>query len=75
MTYDQWHELTEAQRQAVRDLANRQRGESNGAGYENDLEEMIRQAEAPCGPIYPYVGIPNWHGMFIGIEADGHTHS
>ena len=22
-----------------------------------------------------YVGIENWHGMFVGIEPDGYTHT
>ncbi len=66
MTYDQWHELTDEQRQAFRNLQER-------SGIE--LEEMIRQAFAPGGAMCPYVGIPDFHGMFVGIEPDGYTHS
>jgi hypothetical protein len=35
---------------------------------------MIRDAYAPSG-LCPYVGIPDFHGMFVGIEPDGYTHT
>jgi len=37
--------------------------------------EFLESAYAPAGTIAPYVGIPDWCGMFLGIEPDGYTHS
>jgi len=37
-------------------------------------EAIIARAYAPAG-YNTYVGVPDWCGMFIGIESDGYTHS
>lgn len=66
MTQKDWDEkLTKEQRQAMRDLA-------ADSGY--TLESLIEQSLPPAG-IFPYVAIPNFHGMYVGIEPDGYTHS
>jgi hypothetical protein len=38
--------------------------------------DFLEQAIAPSGGvIHDYVAIPNFHGMYVGIEKDGYTHS
>ncbi len=58
--------LTEQQREAMHNLQER-----SGIPW----EEFLAKAHAPSGKIFDYVGIPNFHGMYVGIEADGYTHS
>jgi len=65
MTKDQWRDLTVAQRNAFRDLQER-------SGIK--LDALIASAYAPT-PLCEYVGIPDFHGMFVGIEPDGYTHT
>jgi hypothetical protein len=65
MTNEEWQDLTIAQRNAFRDLQER-------SGLE--LDALIASAYAPTS-LSPYVGIPNFHGMFVGIEPDGYTHT
>lgn len=36
-----------------------------------DLNELLKTASDGEG----YVAIPNFHGMYVGIERDGYTHS
>ena len=65
MTPEQLKELTDAQRTAMRDLQTR-----SGIPW----PEFLESAQAPT-PLSSYVGIPNFHGMYVGIETDGYTHS
>jgi hypothetical protein len=58
--------LTPEQRQAMIRLCQR-----SGIAWDDFLKDAI----APAGSIHPYVGIENFHGMFVGIEPDGYTHS
>lgn len=65
MDKEQFDNLPEAQREAMRDLQER-----SGIPW----NEFLESAQAPT-LLAPYVGIPNFHGMFVGIEEDGYTHS
>jgi hypothetical protein len=65
MTREDVAKLPDAQRLAFFDLWLR-----SGIKW----EEYLRNSQAPSG-IFPYVGVSNFHGMFVGIEPDGHTHS
>jgi len=65
MTREQWAALTAEQREAFHRIVDR-------SGQ--PLDRMIRNAYAPSG-LCPYVGIPDFHGMFVGIEPDGYTHT
>jgi len=65
MTIEQFSNLPSEQRNAMRDLQQR-------SGME--WEEFLESAIAPSG-IFNYVAIPDFYGMYVGIEEDGHTHS
>jgi len=68
MTSDEFHsdKLTDEQRISMQNLQRR-----SGIPWAQFLESAI----APGGPVFPYVGINDFHGMFVGIEPDGHTHT
>lgn len=57
--------LTDEQREAMKQLQ-----EQSGIPW----EEFLEHSSAPTG-LQPYVGVRNFHGMFVGIEADGYTHT
>lgn len=57
--------LTAEQREAMRDLQER-----SGIPWET----FLSNATAPT-TLCPYVGIHDFHGMFVGIEHDGYTHT
>ena len=40
-----------------------------------DWNTFLFNCYPPAGPVFPYVGVNDFHGMFVGIEPDGHTHS
>ena len=42
-----------------------------GLGYSAKFEALLKQLQWSGG----YYCIPNWNGMYIGIELDGYTHS
>lgn len=65
MTSEQFDALPSAQKKAMRDLQER-----SGIPW----EDFVSQALAPT-TLHNYVAIPNFHGMYVGIEEDGHTHS
>lgn len=65
MTLEQFHDLTPEQRTAMRDLHLR-----SGMEWDQFMEKAI-----PPTDLFPYVGVPEFHGMFVGIERDGYTHS
>ena len=65
MTAVEYANLTQEQRDALDSLAER--------GREN-VAMIIERATAPTA-LFNYVGVPDWCGMFIGIESDGYTHS
>jgi hypothetical protein len=65
MTDEQFRNLTPAQAQAFYELV-----ENSSL----DFDELVSRAYAPSY-MYPYVGIPNFHGMFVGIETDGYVHT
>jgi len=58
--------LTDEQRKAMRNLQER-----SGIPW----DEFLKNSYPPAGTIAPYVSVTNFHGMFVGIEPDGHTHS
>jgi hypothetical protein len=66
MTQAEVDDLPPAQRQAMHDLQKR-------SGI--DWPEFLRKCDPPCGVLRPYVSVHEFHGMFIGIEPDGYTHS
>ena len=76
MTMHDYAVLTEAQRESMRRLYERAAAAANdrdpyiGPGW----PDFIRKCFAPTR-MNGYVGVPDWCGMFIGIESDGHTHS
>jgi hypothetical protein len=65
MTTEEYNTLPEAQRKAMVDLQER-----SGIPWGDFLEQAL-----PPTPLCDYVAIPNFHGMFVGIENDGYTHS
>ena len=65
MTIEEFQKLPATQRTAMVKLQER-------SGIE--WETFLANAIAPAG-IFNYVAIPNFHGMYVGIESDGHTHS
>lgn len=65
MTAEEYENLSEEQRTSMKNLQER-----SGIAWEDFLESAL----APT-LLCPYVGIPNFHGMFVGIETDGFTHS
>lgn len=65
MTEAQLADLPEAQRKAVEDLFRR-------SGYTR--KEMFERLSPPT-PLDAYVGVSDFHGMFVGIEPDGYTHT
>jgi len=65
LSSDDFRQLTPQQRAAMRELQSR-----SGIPW----PEFLAQAIRPAGP-FPYVGIRDFHGMFVGIEPDGFTHS
>lgn len=58
--------LTSKQREAMQKLHER-------SGY--TWTEFLEKCRPPALPIAPYVSVLDFHGMFVGIEPDGHTHS
>jgi len=68
MTQDEFQsdKLTDAQREAMEKLHER-----SGIPWQTFLENSI----LPAPPIAPYVGVTKFHGMFVGIEPDGYTHT
>lgn len=58
--------LTDAQRAAFDKLLAHQTPE--------DCDRLLASAHPPT-TLCPYVSIPNFHGMFVGIEPDGYTHT
>ena len=66
MTHEQFYSTTDEQQAAMRDLFSRAR--------KSDWVQFIRDAYAPTA-LTPYIGVPDFAGMFIGIERDGYTHS
>lgn len=65
MTQQEYESLPDAQRAAMWQLHER-----SGIPWEAFLEQAY-----PPTPLDPYVAIPNFHGMYVGIERDGYTHS
>lgn len=65
MTQEQFEKLTAKQRAALSDLQRR-------SGY--DWKTFLTKCLAPT-PVTSYVGVTDFHGMFVGIESDGYTHS
>jgi len=57
--------LTDEQRTAMKRLQ-----KDSGIPWDTFLEN----SHAPAG-ITPYVSVINFHGMFVGIEPDGYTHT
>lgn len=68
MTIDEFYsdKLTTKQREAMHKLHAR-------SGY--TWTEFLEMSRPPAPPVVPYVGVTDFHGMFVGIEPDGHTHS
>lgn len=68
MTESEFHSdaLTEEQRQAMIRLHER-----SGIPWET----FLSRSNIPVPPLTPFVGINNFHGMFVGIEPDGYTHT
>jgi hypothetical protein len=63
--FDHSEALTDEQRESMKNLQER-----SGIPWEDFLE----RSALPAG-IFPYVGVNDFHGMFVGIEPDGHTHT
>lgn len=57
--------LTDEQRDAMKRLQER-----SGIPW----DEFLANCSAPAG-FRTYVGVSNFHGMYVGIERDGYTHS
>ena len=38
-------------------------------------DTFLAEARPPALPIFPYVSILNFNGMFVGIEPDGEPHT
>lgn len=66
MTFEEFYQTTDEQQAAMRDLFSRAR--------HSDWSQFVRDAYAPSS-LTPYIGVPNFAGMFVGIERDGYTHS
>ena len=66
MTVQEYDSLPTAQRNAMHKLQER-----SGIEWVTFREGAL----APAGIVQDYVAIPNFHGMYVGIEADGYTHS
>ncbi len=58
--------LTDEQRESFRNL-------QKDSGI--DFDDLLERSYAPGGDLFPYVSIHNFHGMFVGIEPDGYTHT
>ena len=65
MTREQLDALPEPQRDAFLKLWGR-----SGIPLNQLLQRSIPPTE-----MFPYIGIQDFHGMFVGIEPDGYTHS
>ena len=65
MTSEQFQELPIAQREALYRLQER-------SGI--DWDDFLSRCLAPT-PIQDYVAVLNFNGMYVGVEADGYTHS
>ena len=65
MTNEQFYALPSAQAKAMENLQER-----SGIPWEDFLERCI-----PPSRIFPEVLVQNFHGMTVGIEPDGYTHS
>ena len=59
------NKLTPEQRIAMQDL-------QKDSGY--TWSEFLEKCTPPT-LLTPYVGVNNFHGMFVGIEPDGYTHT
>jgi hypothetical protein len=64
MTQEEYRALPHAQREAMIKLQRR-----SGIEWEDFLEKAFLTRPGD------YVGVPDFHGMFVGIEPDGYTHS
>ena len=67
MTPEQFKELTQEQRLALREVYSR------GVNDEESFNTFLSRATFELGG-YGAVMVP-WAGMWLGIEKDGHTHS
>lgn len=65
MTESEYRLLPEKQKNALVDL-----WERSGYSWQDFLVLCL-----PPTTLAPYVGIKNFHGMFVGVETDGYTHS
>jgi len=65
MTDAQFSKLTVEQRESLKRVQERE-GSLWG--------EFLAKLHAPTD-LFPYVGVPDYFGMFLGIEEDGYTHS
>lgn len=65
MTAREFILLPDAQREALKRLQER-------SGY--TLEELLEKC-IPPNPLDRCVGVRDFHGMFVGVEPDGYTHS
>jgi hypothetical protein len=75
MTHNDWIALTPQQRQAMREMVGiREPEDMDQPDKVQELNALIEKAYAPGPPVF-YVGIPDWKGMFVGIEPDGYRHT
>lgn len=65
MTDAQFDKLTPEQKESLKRLHERE-----GTLW----SEFLMKLAAPTN-LFPYVGVPDHFGMFIGVESDGYTHS
>lgn len=65
MTVEEFKELPPEQQEAMESLQER-----SGIPWNEFLSQAV-----PPSPLQNYVAIPNFHGMHVGIEPDGYTHS
>lgn len=65
MTMEQFNELPSAQREAMEKLV-------KDSGYK--WEDVLKRAIAPSR-LFTEIGIPAFHGMYVGIEPDGYVHT
>ena len=75
MTQEQYEtDLTPEQRKGLLELFGRRPLTIGLTGEPMKWERFLHSAQAPAGPVFPYVFVP-WCGMWVGIERDGHTHT
>lgn len=65
MTFSEFQALPDAQRNALVDLQ-----EKSGIDWDVFLAQCLKPTI-----LSPYVGVQNFHGMFVGVEVNGYTHS